>query len=80
MIPGLPLFRANAALQLPAFSVLSLFGLGLATGELLGADANFNPGLCHRPEYPVSRTARASVAGIAARIFTGWLKQRTRSY
>ena len=61
------------------FSVVSLSGLGLATANYWALTQTLIPVSAIGRVSGVQNCA-ASVAGIAAPIFTGWLKQQTGSY
>src|SRR5260370_24918533 len=61
------------------FSVVSLSGLGLATANYWALTQTLIPISPIRRGSGIQNCA-ASVAGIAAPIFTGWLKQQTGSY
>ena len=62
-----------------AFSVVSLSGLGLATATYWALTQTLIPVSTIGRVSGIQNCA-ASVAGIAAPIFTGWLKERTGSY
>jgi MFS transporter, ACS family, D-galactonate transporter len=61
------------------FSIVSLSGLGLATANYWALTQTLVPASAIGRVTGVQNCA-ASVAGIVAPIFTGWLKQRTGSY
>jgi len=61
------------------FSIVSLSGLGLATANYWALTQTLIPASAIGRVSGVQNCA-ASVAGIVAPIFTGWLKQRTGSY
>jgi len=61
------------------FSVVSLSGLGLATANYWALTQTLVPVSAIGRVSGIQNCA-ASVAGIAAPIFTGWLKQKTGSY
>ena len=61
------------------FSVVSLSGLGLATANYWALTQTLVPMSAIGRVSGIQNCA-ASVAGIAAPIFTGWLKQKTGSY
>jgi MFS family permease len=62
-----------------AFSVVSLSGLGLATANYWALTQTLIP-VSSIGRVSGIQNCAASVAGIAAPIFTGWLKERTGSY
>jgi ACS family D-galactonate transporter-like MFS transporter len=61
------------------FSIISLSGLGLATANYWALTQTLIPAPAIGRVSGIQNCA-ASVAGIVAPIFTGWLKQRTGSY
>ncbi len=61
------------------FSIISLSGLGLATANYWALTQTLIPAFAIGRVSGIQNCA-ASVAGIVAPIFTGWLKQRTGSY
>jgi hypothetical protein len=61
------------------FSIVSLSGLGLATANYWALTQTLIPASAIRRVSGIQNCA-ASVAGIVAPIFTGWLKQHTGSY
>ncbi len=69
---------SSAAVAL-TFSIVSLSGLGLATANYWALTQTLIPVSAIGRVSGIQNCA-ASVAGIAAPIFTGWLKQRTHSY
>ncbi len=62
-----------------AFAVVSLSGLGLATANYWALTQTLIPGAAIGRVSGIQNCS-ASVAGIAAPILTGWLKQQTGSY
>ena len=71
--------RATSLETALIFAVVSLSGLGLGHGQLLGAHADAHPGRGHRADFRNSKLP-CSFAGIVAPILTGWLLQKTGSY
>jgi sugar phosphate permease len=61
------------------FSIVSLSGLGLATANYWALTQTLIPVSAIGRVSGIQNCA-ASIAGIAAPIFTGWLKQQTHSY
>jgi sugar phosphate permease len=61
------------------FSIISLSGLGLATANYWALTQTLIPASAIGRVSGIQNCA-ASVAGIVAPIFTGWLRQRTGSY
>jgi ACS family D-galactonate transporter-like MFS transporter len=62
-----------------SFAVLSLSGLGLATGNLWALTAAMMPGAPPARLAAVQNMA-LNIPGIVAPLLTGWLKQATGSY
>jgi len=71
--------QASSAGMAVLFSVVSLSGLGLATANYWALTQTLIPAAAIGRMSGVQNCA-ASVAGIAAPLLTGWLKQRTGSY
>jgi len=71
--------RSQAVSTALAFSIISLSGLGMATANYWALTQTLIPATAIGRVSGVQNCA-ASVAGIVAPLFTGWLKQRTGSY
>jgi ACS family D-galactonate transporter-like MFS transporter len=81
VIAGTELIGAQSA-SIPialTFSIISLSGLGLATANYWALTQTLIPASAIGRVSGIQNCA-ASVAGIVAPIFTGWLKQHTGSY
>ena len=71
--------RSQSVSTALAFSIISLSGLGVATANYWALTQTLIPASAIGRVSGVQNCA-ASVAGIVAPLFTGWLKQRTGSY